>query len=39
MKAFGSAQEAIDAAFGELGGDASVLVMPFGGSTAPFVRR
>lgn len=32
---FGGAQEALDAAFSRLGPDASVLVMPFGGSTLP----
>ena len=30
-----SAQAALDAAFAELGEDASVLAMPFGGSTLP----
>ena len=30
-----SAQAALDAAFGELGENASVLAMPFGGSTLP----
>ena len=34
-----SAQEALDAAFRELGTDASVLAMPFGGSTLPRIRN
>ena len=34
-----SAQEALDAAFRELGADASVLAMPFGGSTLPRIRN
>ena len=32
---FATAQEALDAAFEKMGKDASVLVMPFGGSTLP----
>jgi len=32
---FSTAQEALDAAFAKMGKDASVLVMPFGGSTLP----
>lgn len=35
---FASAQEAFDAACAELGADASVLAMPYGGSTLPVVR-
>jgi nickel-dependent lactate racemase len=34
---FDSAQNALDAAFAKLGKDATVLVMPYGGSTLPFV--
>ena len=34
-----SAQEALDAAFRELGAGASVLAMPFGGSTLPRIRN
>ena len=34
---FDSAQAALDAAFAKLGLDATVLVMPYGGSTLPFV--
>ena len=34
-----SAQQALDAAFRELGTDASVLAMPFGGSTLPRIRN
>ncbi len=32
---FSSAQQALDAAFAKLGQDASVLAMPYGGSTLP----
>ena len=32
---FSSAQQALDAAFAKLGGNANVLVMPYGGSTLP----
>jgi nickel-dependent lactate racemase len=39
LEPFGSAQEAIDAAFAALGADASVIVMPYGGSTLPGVRE
>lgn len=35
MKHYGSIQSALDAAFAKLGGDATVLVMPYGGSTLP----
>lgn len=35
---FGSAQEAVDAAFRKLGDGAKVLVMPFGGSTVPIPK-
>ena len=31
-------QQALDAAFEKLGRDASVLAMPYGGSTLPIVR-
>lgn len=34
-----SAQEALDAAFAKLGPDATVLAMPFGGSTLPHVKE
>lgn len=37
MTPFSSVQEAVDQAFKELGAEASVLVMPFGGSTLPVV--
>ena len=37
MTPFSSVQEAVDQAFEELGAEASVLVMPFGGSTLPVV--
>ena len=39
MKPFSTVQEAYDAAVGKLGGDASVIVMPYGGSTLPVERR
>lgn len=39
MTPFASAQEAVDEAFRKYGEDASVLVMPYGGSTVPFSRR
>jgi len=35
MQPYSSVQGALDAAFTKLGGDASVLVMPYGGSTLP----
>lgn len=35
MKHYSSVQSALDAAFAKLGGDATVLVMPYGGSTLP----
>jgi nickel-dependent lactate racemase len=35
LRPFATAQAALDAAFGALGHDSSVLVMPFGGSTLP----
>lgn len=34
-----SAQDALDEAFSRLGGDAAVLVMPYGGSTLPRVKE
>lgn len=34
---FASAQQALDAAFAKLGGDATVIAMPYGGSTLPRV--
>lgn len=37
MQPFRSVQEALDAAFDKLGTEASVLVMPYGGSTLPVV--
>jgi len=39
MVPFGSPQEALDAAFAKCGEGSSVLVMPFGGSTVPFVKK
>jgi len=39
MKPFSTVQEAYDAAVGKLGGDASVIVMPYGGSTLPVEKR
>lgn len=39
MVPFASPQEALDAAFAKCGESAGVLVMPFGGSTVPFVRK
>ena len=39
MTPFATVQAAYDAAAARLGPDASVLVMPYGGSTLPFVRR
>ena len=39
LKPMPSAQQALDAAFRELGADASVLAMPFGGSTLPRIRN
>ena len=38
MTPFHSIQEALDRAFEELGGDAGVIVMPYGGSTLPCLR-
>lgn len=38
LKPFATAQEALDAAFHKLGPDASVLAMPYGGSTLPRVQ-
>ena len=35
---FDSAQKALDAAFERLGPDATVLAMPYGGSTLPFIK-
>lgn len=37
MRPFGKAQEALDAAFDKLGPDASVLAMPYAGSTLPVI--
>jgi len=37
LQPFPSAQAALDAAFAKLGRDASVLAMPYGGSTLPYV--
>lgn len=37
LKPFSSAQKALDAAFNKLGNDATVLAMPYGGSTLPVV--
>ena len=39
MKPFSTVQEAYDAAARKLGGAASVIVMPYGGSTLPVERR
>ena len=39
MKPFATVQEAYEAAAAKLGQDASVLVMPYGGSTLPQVRN
>lgn len=39
LRPFGTVQSALDAAFAKLGGDASVLVMPYGGSTLPIVKE
>lgn len=39
MEPFPTAQQALDAAFAQLGPDASVLAMPYGGSTLPKIRR
>ncbi|MPM51500.1 hypothetical protein SDC9_98249 [bioreactor metagenome] len=36
---FPTAQEALDAALAKCGEDASVIVMPYGGSTLPFVTK
>lgn len=38
MKHYDTVQKALDDAFAKLGGDASVLVMPYGGSTLPKAR-
>ena len=38
LKPAKSAQEALDRAFARLGKDATVLAMPYGGSTLPRVR-
>ena len=38
MKPFSTVQSAFDAAFTEKGADATVLVMPYGGSTLPLLR-
>ncbi|MGD9156249.1 MAG: hypothetical protein PVG90_12220 [Bacillota bacterium] len=39
MRPFASLDEALAQAFGELGGDAKVLLMPYGGSTLPVVAK
>lgn len=39
LKHFDTVQSALDAAFARLGGDATVLVMPYGGSTLPKVKE
>lgn len=39
LRPFASAQDALEAAFCKLGRDSSVLVMPFGGSTLPVLKR
>ncbi len=39
MTPFGSTQEALDEAFRILGKEASVLAMPYGGSTLPRLRQ
>lgn len=38
MKPYATVQSAVDAAFEKMGPDATVLVMPYGGSTLPVVR-
>ena len=39
LKPFPSAQAALDAAFDKLGKNATVLAMPYGGSTLPVVMK
>lgn len=39
LRPFDTVQSALDAAFAKLGEDASVLVMPYGGSTLPIVKE
>lgn len=39
LRHFDTVQSALDAAFARLGEDASVLVMPYGGSTLPAVKK
>lgn len=39
MEPYGGVQTALDAAFEKMGGNASVLVMPYGGSTLPMVKE
>lgn len=39
LKPFGTVQSALDAAFEKLGGGATVLVMPYGGSTLPVATK
>ena len=39
FKPFKSVQDAFDAALNKLGADASVIVMPFAGSTLPIVKN
>jgi nickel-dependent lactate racemase len=36
---FKTVQEALDASFAKLGGSATVLAMPYGGSTLPIVQQ
>ena len=38
MQPFASVQDALDEAFAKLGSDATVLVMPYGGSTLPVIK-
>lgn len=39
LKPYSNVQDALDAAFKKMGANASVLVMPYGGSTLPHVRE
>jgi len=39
LKPYETVQAALDAAFEKLGAEASVLVMPYGGSTLPVVKK
>jgi len=38
MQPYASVQDALDEAFGKLGSDATVLIMPYGGSTLPVTK-